>query len=276
MQTPYQASPDVHVLPTSLPVGGNGFLTVNAFLLNAAEPVLVDTGIGQDSDDLLAAVDDVVGLDRLRWVWLTHDDADHTGSIRRILEAAPQATLVTHAMSAMRMATWWSVPLERVHAIRPGDRIAVGDRTLRAVAPPLYDNPMTVGFLDEASGGLFCVDSFGALIPEPTQDAEQIPQEALVGGMLAWSLMDSPWSTMLDRDRFSPVLDGVRRLQPSQIFSAHLPVASGASLGSFLDVLASAPGSDPIPAPSHAEFSAMLEGMQRELEVAAVDVRVEA
>lgn len=269
MDSPYQASSDVHVLPTTLPLGPDGVVTVNGFVLNAEEPVLVDTGIAQDTEEFLQVVDTVVGLDRLRWIWLTHDDADHTGSIRRVLAAAPQATLVTHAMNAMRMSTWWPVPLERVHAIRPGDRLHVGDRTLRAVAPPLYDNPMSVGFLDEAEGGLFCVDSFGAVIPEPTQDAGQIPHDALAGGMLAWSVMDSPWSTMMDRAKFEPVLDGVRRLQPSQIFSAHLPAASGASIGRFLDVLATAPDADMIPAPSHAEFTIMLEGMQAEVEAAA-------
>jgi glyoxylase-like metal-dependent hydrolase (beta-lactamase superfamily II) len=268
MDSPYQASRDVHVLPATLPLGPDGFLTVNGFVLMAAEPVLVDTGIGQEADEYLQAVDALVGLDRLRWIWLTHDDADHIGGIRQVLEAAPQATLVTHAMNAMRMSSWWPVPLDRVHAIRPGDRLHVGDRTLRAVAPPLYDNPMSVGFLDEAEGGLFCVDSFGAVIPEPTRAAEQIPHDVLAGGMLAWSVMDAPWSTMMDRAKFEPVLEGVRKLHPSQIFSAHLPAASGTSMDRFLDVLRSTPDAELVAAPSHAEFSAMLDGMQAELEAA--------
>ena len=39
-------------------------------------------------------------------MWLTHDDADHTGSIQRVLELAPNARLLTHAFSALRMASW--------------------------------------------------------------------------------------------------------------------------------------------------------------------------
>ena len=269
MDTPYRTTPDVHVLPVSMPLGPAGVLTVNAFLLDAEEPVLVDTGLAQEADQLLEAVDDAVGLASLRWLWLTHDDADHTGAVQRVLEAAPQARLVTHAMSALRMSTWWPVPMDRVHAIRPGDRLSVGDRTLRAVAPPLFDNPMTIGFLDESTGSLFSVDSFGATIPEPTQDVTEIPEEILAGGMLAWALMDSPWSTMLDRDRFAEVLDDVRRLRPTRIFSAHLPAADGASLDRFLDLLATTPDATPIEAPSHAEFTAMLDAMQAEMEQAA-------
>lgn len=266
MENPYRPVPDVHVLPVSLPMGPEGVLTVNAFLLDTAEPVLVDTGIGQEADALLAAVDDAIGLRNLKWVWLTHDDADHTGALQRVLDAAPEARLVTHGIAAMRMATWWPVPFERVHAIRPGDRLFVGDRTLRALAPPLYDNPMSVGFLDESTGHLFSVDSFGAVLEEPTQQLDDVPAEALAGGMLGWALADSPWSAMLDRDKFADVLADVRRLQPTRIFSAHLPAASGASLDSFLEVLATTTDATPPEAPSHAEFSAMLDAMQVELE----------
>lgn len=39
MDAPYQAAPDVHVLPTSLPLPGVGVLTVNAYVLLAEAPV---------------------------------------------------------------------------------------------------------------------------------------------------------------------------------------------------------------------------------------------
>lgn len=269
MDAIYQPTTDVHVLPTTLPMGPDGVLTVNAFLLHAEEPVLVDTGVGFAAEDLLAAVDDTIGLGNLQWLWLTHDDADHTGAVQRVLEAAPQARLVTHGVCALRMSTWWQVPFDRVQAIRPGDRLSVGDRTLRAVSPPLYDNPMSIGLLDESTGNLFSVDSFGAVLSAPTQDVAEVPRDALAGGMLAWSLMDSPWSSMLDRAMFTEVLEGVRRLQPTRIFSSHLPAASGASLDAFLDVLATAPGATPPPAPSHVEFTAMVDAMQAEMEAAA-------
>ena len=262
MDAPYQAAPDVHVLPTNLPIPGAGVvLPVNAYVLRAEEPVLVDTGIGVDSADFLDAVASIVPLNELRWVWLTHDDADHTGSIQRVLEAAPNARLVTHAFNALRMATWWPVPFERVHAIRPGDRVPVGDRTLRAVAPPLFDNPMSIGLLDEATGSFFSVDSFGALLPEATQDAAEVPHEALAGGMAAWAQADSPWAHLVDRQRFGQVLDGVRRLQPSQIFSSHLPAASGTSVERFLQVLESVPDAEPALPPDHEQFGHMLAAM---------------
>lgn len=270
MDSPYQGAPDVHVFPANLSLPGLGVLPINAYLLMAEEPVLIDTGIGVDTDDFVEAVGSVVDLKELKWVWLTHDDADHTGSIGRVMELAPNARLVTHALSALRMATWWPVPLDRVHAIRFGDQIHVGDRTLTAVAPPLFDNPTSTGVLDGSTGAFFSVDSFGAILPEATQDAAEVPPEALAGGMVGWATSDSPWAHVTDRAKFGEVLDRVRRIGPSMIFSSHLPAASGTSMEDFLRVLETVPDAEPFMPPNSEEFVHMIEAMTAEQQQGAV------
>lgn len=253
MDEPYQAAPDVYVLPTHLPVPGAGNLMINAYVVRSAEPVLVDTGIGVDGPDFVAALESIVPLRDLRWIWLTHDDADHTGSVRKLMELAPNARLATQAFAAMRMATWWPVPLDRVHAITFGDRLDVGDRTLRAVPPPTFDNPMSTGIYDESTGTLFSVDSFGAIIPEVTNDCTNIPAEALVQGMVAWGTMDSPWAHLVDTGRFDAVLDRVQRLQPNLILSSHLPAATG-TCSRFLDIVRSLRDAEPAQPPDNTAF----------------------
>lgn len=261
MLAPYQPTPDVHVLPTAVPVPGAGVLTVNAYVLHAEEPVLIDAGMAMEADDFIAALQSVVRLSDLRWVWLTHDDADHTGSIQRVMELAPNATLVTHAMAALRMASWWPVPLDRVHAIRPGDELAVGDRTLRAVRPPLYDNPMSTGIFDTSTGALFSVDSFGALLPAPAEDVNQISDAELTGGMVGWATFDTPWARIVDEERFARILDGVRRLQPSRILASHLPAAGGDRVERFLQLLGGLRHAEPFVAPDHEAFDQMVAAM---------------
>ncbi|MGK5113453.1 MULTISPECIES: MBL fold metallo-hydrolase [unclassified Geodermatophilus] len=266
MDSPYRASADVHVLPANLELPGMGVLPVNAYLITAEEPVLVDTGLGVDEDDFVDALSSLIAPERLRWIWLTHDDADHTGSLRRVMELAPQARLVTHGFSALRMSTWWPLPMDRVHAIRPGDEIHVGDRTLTAVAPPLFDNPTSTGLLDRSTGALFSVDAFGAILPEPTQSAADVPPEALAGGMLGWATSDSPWVHLTEPAEFGQVLDRVRRIRPTRIFSSHLPAAEGTALEDFLAVLQQVPSAEPFVPPSADEFTqlvAALTEMQR-------------
>ncbi|MGY1778713.1 MBL fold metallo-hydrolase [Geodermatophilus sp. SYSU D01036] len=261
MDSPYRGQADVHVLPTNLSLPGVGVLPINAYLITAEEPVLVDSGIAVDADQFLDALSSIIDPRTLRWIWLTHDDADHTGNLQRVVEAAPDATLVTHAFSALRMSTWWPVPMERVHAIRAGDEIHVGDRTLTVVAPPLFDNPTSLGVLDRSTGALFTVDAFGALLPEPTQDAADVSPEALAGGMIGWATSDSPWVHITDEAEFGRVLDRVRQIEPRRIFSSHLPVASGTELEEFLRVLARVPTAERFVPPDSEQFADMIKAM---------------
>jgi flavorubredoxin len=255
MDTPYQAAPDVHVLPTNLVLPGVGTLIINAFVLLAEEPVLIDTGITFDAPDFVEALSSIVRPAEIRWVWLTHDDGDHIGAVPRVMGMAPAARLVTHGFAALRMATWWQVPLDRVHAVRTGDELRVGDRTLRAVRPPTFDNPMSTGIVDTSTGAFFCVDSFGAILPEAAQHVSEVPQDALAAGMMGWAAFDSPWLHMVDKARFGEVLESVRQLQPTAIYSSHLPAASGVSLDAFIELLQTVPDAEPFIPPDHEAFT---------------------
>ncbi|HXH20719.1 MAG TPA: MBL fold metallo-hydrolase [Dehalococcoidia bacterium] len=257
MDTAYKATDEVHVFPVNLPIPGLGFLPINAFLLKSREPVLIDTGLGVERNNFIAALESVIDPRELRWVWLTHDDADHTGAIQEVMRIAPNAKLVTHALAAMRMSTWWDVPLDRVHAIGPGQKLDVGDRTLVGFAPPVFDNPMSTGIYDAKSGILFSVDSFGALIDAPAQDAKDVPQDVLAQGMVAWATEDSPWTSLVDERKFGAVLEEVRALGPKMILSSHLPPASNRT-EEFLKLLATVPRAEHMPAPDQAMFSEMV------------------
>lgn len=258
MHDPYMASPDVYVLPSHLALPGVGNIPVNAFVLLAEEPVLIDTGLGIDGPEFIAALESVIPLRNLRWIWLTHDDADHTGSLQRVMELAPQARLATHGHGALRMSTWWPVPLNRVHALALEDRLHVGDRELLAIRPPVFDNPTSTGIYDESTGTLFSVDSFGAILPELTQDAADIPHQHLTNGMVAWATFDVPWIHLVDEGRFERVLDAVRALRPSLVLSSHLPAASG-SIEGFLEVLRSLRDAEPYIAPGKQEFDDLIK-----------------
>jgi flavorubredoxin len=253
---------DVTVLPTHLDVPGVGTLIVNAYVLHGEQPVLVDTGLASDGPDFVAALSAAVDPADLRWIWLTHDDADHTGNIQRLMELAPNAKLATHGIAAIRMSTWWPLPLDRVHAIALGDRLDIGDRTLRAIRPPTFDNPMSTGIVDERTGSLFSVDAFGAVLPSAVQDVAELADEELVGGMTAWTTLDSPWAHIVDRSRFAEKLNEVRKLASTCVFSSHLPAVTG-RIEDLLKIVASVPDAEPFVAPNaeaFAQIAAALHG----------------
>jgi flavorubredoxin len=261
MDKPHRVMPDIEVLSTHFPIPGMGFLPVNAFIIKAREPVLVDTGLGMESDDFMKAIESVIDPRDLRWVWITHDDADHTGSVRKVMEAAPGARLVVNALGMLRMSTAWQVPMDRVHWLNPGDSINAGDRKLTAVRPPLFDNPTTNGVYDQKSETFFSADCFGAIIPSPAQDAEQVREVDLSRGMGIWACADSPWVHMVDRSKFKQGLDRIHQMSAKMILSAHLPPARN-KMEQFLKLLMAIPGSEPFVAPNQTALEQMLAQMK--------------
>ncbi len=261
MDPVYRVGDDVYVLPSSLPIPGVGTLVVNAYLILGREPVLVDTGLAMDGEAFEHALCSILDPADIRWIWLTHDDADHTGNLERVMSLAPTARLLTHGLGALRMSTWWPIPLDRVTALRPGDRIDVGDRYLRGVRPPLFDNPMSTGLLDERTGAMYTVDAFGALLPSIPENCDEVPEADLIEGMAGWAAFDSPWTQLVDHDRFRAALREVARLQPTTIFSSHLPAASGRTVGRFVEVIASVPSAPPFVPPDRAAFTAIFAAL---------------
>jgi flavorubredoxin len=260
MEKPYQVMPDTDILPSIFPVPGAGFLAVNAFIIKAKEPVLVDTGMGIDSEEFMKALKSVIDLRDLKWVWLTHDDADHTGNLQKILEAAPNARLAAYSLAVLRMSTVWPVPMDRVYWLNPGDSISVGDRKLTAVRPPLFDNPTTIGLYDEKSEAFFSADCFGSIIQSPVQSIDDVADEDLSQGMTGWASLDNPWVHMVKPSDFNQALDRIRRMAPKMILSGHLPPAKEKTK-QFLELFATVPDSIPAIAPNQAALAQILAQM---------------
>ena len=257
MERPYKVMPEIEVLPSHFAVPGTGLLPINAFILKAKEPVLIDTGMGIDGEEFMAALRSAIDPRDLKWVWLTHDDADHTGNLQQVLAEAPQARLIANSLAVLRMSTAWPVPMDRVYWLNPGESVSVGDRKLAAVRPPLFDNPTTIGIYDDKSGAFFSADCFGAIIPSAVQSADDVAEPDLFQGMAGWASLDSPWSHMVKSDEFNRELERVRRLAPKMILSAHLPPAKGKT-EALLKLLATVPSSTPSLAPNQRALEQIL------------------
>jgi hypothetical protein len=262
---PFEAGGDVHVLPTYWPVPNVGVLPMNAFVLHAAEPVLVDTGVGVLGDAFVDALSSVLPLHRLRWIWLTHEDRDHTGSLMRLLELAPQARLISNFFALGRMMPETPIPLDRARLINPGESINVGDRNLIARRPPLFDSPATTGFLDDATGSLIASDCFGSPLPtaqeaQSTSTADLDPA-TVAQGQLAWATVDMPWVSYVDEERFARELDELGRLRPTTVLSSHLPPVHD-DTERLLATLRRAPRAEPVPGPTQAELEALLASFE--------------
>jgi hypothetical protein len=261
----HRISDDVTVLNDQLEIPGIGFLPINAFVLHAREPVVVDTGLGLPDRDFVQTLRTVMDPAEVRWIWLTHPDRDHTGGLFALLDAAPQARLITTFLGAGIMSTERPLPLDRLYLLNPGEKLDIGDRTLHAFRPPLFDNPATVGFYDDRSRTSFSSDCFGAPLATPelagAADARDVPAEELLGRQLLWATIDSPWVHSVDTGRYLQTVNAMQAVDAETILSTHLPPATRTGTRLF-DMLALAPGADPFVGPDQLALQAMLAGFE--------------
>ena len=257
MDQPFQVAPDISVLPSQLAIPGLGHLAMNAFVLHAREPVLVDAGLHADGEAFMAALRSTIDPQDLRWIWLTHIDQDHVGSLQRVLQVAPKARIVTNFLGAGKLGLTSPVAPDRLYFLNPGQTLDVGDRMLTAVRPPVYDAPETIALHDPKSGALFSSDCFGAVLPSLPVRADDLPQRALAEGQTLWATIDAPWVHHIDRAVHARGCAALRELAPSMVLSSHLPPAIG-MLDRLLETLLEAPRAAPFVGPDQRAFEALL------------------
>jgi flavorubredoxin len=257
----YKAAPDIDVLTTNVAIPGLGLVPVNAFVLHGSEPVLVDTGTVVEREDFMAALRSVIDPADLRWIWLTHTDFDHIGNLQQLLADHPQIRVITTFLGVGIMGLSDPLPMDRVHLVNPDQQITVGDRTLTAIKPPVFDNPSTTGFHDDKSGAFFSSDCFGALLQAVPHNAADLSDDELRAGQVLWATVDSPWLHKADRALFAKELEGIAELSPTMILSSHLPVAPGSMAQRMLASLAAAPAAPRFVGPDQAALEQMLAQM---------------
>ncbi|MEE4238867.1 MAG: MBL fold metallo-hydrolase [Anderseniella sp.] len=214
------------VLPAFFPIPGMGGLAVNSFLLKGPEPVLVDTGLACLGGQFMDALEAEIDLDDLRWIWLSHTDADHIGNLAGILARAPNARVVTSFLGMGKMGMLGH-DVSRVHLLQPGDHLEIAGRRLVPLRPPYYDAPETIGFVDTGSKAFFAADSFGALLPGPADDVSAVEPDVLRDGLVTWASIDAPWLASADRHALGRTLGALDAIDPSIVMSGHLPVMHG-------------------------------------------------
>jgi glyoxylase-like metal-dependent hydrolase (beta-lactamase superfamily II) len=230
-----------------LPIGN---LPVNAYVIRGQQPILVDTGLPALSDAFVAELGKLLDPADLAWVVLTHADLDHIGSLKRILELAPRAKLVTSFLGFGKLSLIDAVSPDRLHLLNPGQRLDAGDRELVVLRPPIFDAPETHAFFDTRTRTLFSSDSFGGLVPAGLGDPASLPAQVLADGMRAWATIDAPWIHDLTAEALLGRMRPVRELAPERVLSSHLPPAAGSLLDALVANVLSARTAAPFVGPT--------------------------
>ncbi|MFA5882791.1 MAG: MBL fold metallo-hydrolase [Acidimicrobiia bacterium] len=229
---PTEIATDTFVIHQVQPALGQPlFVYINSMVIRGAEPVIVDTGTPANRTQWMEDVFSLVEPEDVRWVFLSHDDVDHSGNLDEVMTACPNATLVVNWALVERHTNCFDFPLDRCRWVMDGESLDVGDRTLHAVRPPVFDSPTTRGLYDPTTKVYWAVDTFATPLPDPHMGVADLDEGFWLELMWVFAMgAVSPWLTMVDADKFGRSVDRSQSLDITTIASCHSPVLEGNSI----------------------------------------------
>lgn len=248
-QAPLEVAADTFLIRALTPSVGGTWTNLNSMVIRAAEPMVVDTGMVTNREAWFDDIFSLVPPEEVRWIFITHNDSDHSGNLVEALQRCPNATVVSSQGESYRTSASFEIPFERILTVDNGQVFDVGDRTLRAVRPPVYDSPYTRGLYDTTTGVYYAADAFCAPMPhEPVDWVEEIPPQLWAEGMARFHHFSlCPWISLVDQAMFQTEVDRLAGFDIKVIAGAHTPALRGSSIPLALEQLAKLPAYIPPP-----------------------------
>ena len=243
-QRPLEVAPETFVVrAVQHSLGGSVSTSMNSLVIRAAEPVIVDTGMVTDRAIFFEDVFSLVEPDDVRWIYLTHDDDDHSGNVMEALDRCPKAKVVMSWAARGRTCAAFGIPSERVRTVDHGQGLNVGDRTLQAVRPPVYDNAYTRGLFDPTTRVYYAADAFCAPMPaEPVDRVDEMPPQMWADGFAFFHHNSlCPWITMVDPVKYEAEVAKLAGVSAEVITSSHSAVIPPSSIDRAFELLAGLP-----------------------------------
>ena len=167
--------------PTTIPGG----FTFNQYLIDDEQPTLFHSGPRKLFPLVSEAVSRVLPLERLRYIGLSHYEADECGALNEFLEAAPHAVPLCSRIAAMVSVD--DVADRPARAMGDGEELELGRHTVRWLDTPHLPHGWECGYLFETqTRTLLCGDLFtqgGAEHTPLTENDILGPSLAMQAGM---------------------------------------------------------------------------------------------
>jgi len=160
--------------PVMLP-GAQAF-SFNQYLLLDDAPLLFHSGPRQLFAPVREAVAAVMPLERLRYVGLSHVEADECGSMNQWLQAAPQAVPLCSQVAAM--VSMSDLAERPPKALADGERLALGRHEIQWFDTPHVPHGWECGLLiDRTTQTFFC----GDLFTQPGEGRDALTEADILG-----------------------------------------------------------------------------------------------
>ncbi len=135
--------------------------TYNSYFINAHKKALVETVKVKYFDTFLEKLNHFITPQELDYIIVNHTEPDHSGSLVKLLEMAPNATVVGSG-NAIRYLNDLLGRDFKHQIVKDGDVVDLGNKKLKVIAAPNLHWPDSIYTYLEEDKVLFTCDSFGA------------------------------------------------------------------------------------------------------------------
>ncbi len=115
--------------------------TYNAYLIVDEEITLVDTVKHYLADEMLERISMICDPGDIDYLVVNHVEMDHSGSVARVLQKAPEATVVTSSKGKEGLEHHYQTEGWSFEIMGSGGELSIGDRTLTFVQTPMVHWP---------------------------------------------------------------------------------------------------------------------------------------
>jgi flavorubredoxin len=189
----------------------------NMFVIAADVPVLINTMMRKTFDRFYKHVGQVVDPTTLRYLVVSHQEADTLGAINQWLEIAPGAVPLSTELCAVLSLR--DLSDREVRTVEPDERIDLGSHRLRFLHTPYINQWDSMMVHEEVTATLFPNDLFACPAPGDAFDSD--PTELCLMAAREFGYMAN------DRECLDRALDAVEECRARRIAPMHGPVLLG-------------------------------------------------
>lgn len=136
--------------------------TYNSYLLKGSEKTAIfETVKDKFFDEFLEKVSSVCDPAQIDYIVVNHTEPDHSGSVVKLLDYAPHATVVGSALAIKYMTQIINKPFNSL-VVKEGDTLNLGNKTVKFISVPFLHWPDSMYSYIEEDQILVTCDSFGA------------------------------------------------------------------------------------------------------------------
>ena len=152
--------------------------TYNAYLILDEKVVLVDTVKHYLFEEMLSGIKKIVDPVKIDYILSNHVEMDHSGSISRMIELAPNAKVITSTRGEKGLRRHFKKDWD-FHVVNTGDNLNIGSRTLTFLHTPMVHWPDNMVTYIPEENLLLSNDAFGQHIASPERFDDEIGWEII-------------------------------------------------------------------------------------------------